>query len=164
MRSIKGNRPSKKSPFVQGYFPINECQKYQGQGPIIYRSSWERKFCIYCERNPEITWWSSESFCIKYFSILDNSYHNYFPDFLVRLRNGETIIVEVKPKVQLQKPTLPKKGTKKSIESFKWAHQTWITNMCKKQAAEEYAKARGWKYMLVTEDFFKSKPINEGTN
>jgi hypothetical protein len=164
MQSIKGNKPSKKSAFVQGYFPINECKKYQGSGPIIYRSSWERKFCIYCERNPEITWWSSESLRIKYFSVLDNSYHNYFPDFLIRLKNGNTIIVEIKPKAQLQKPEKPKKITKKSTESFKWAYQTWLINMCKKQAAEEYAKANGWEYMIVTEDFFKSKSINEIRN
>lgn len=161
---IKNLKPSKKSRFVQGYINLSECKKYQGQGPIIFRSSWEKKFCIYCERNPEIIWWSSESFCIKYFNVLDNTYHNYFPDFVVKLRNGDTIIVEVKPSAQLKKPDVPKKATKKSIESFKWAHRTWVTNMCKKQAAEEFASVRGWRYMIVTENFFKSKPINEGSN
>jgi hypothetical protein len=36
--------------------------------------------------------------------------------------------------------------------------------MCKKNAAEEYASSRGWKYMIVTEDFFKSKSVNESSN
>jgi hypothetical protein len=31
--------------------------------------------------------------------------------------------------------------------------------MCKKKYAEEYAKSRGWEYMLVTEDFF-TKTLN----
>jgi hypothetical protein len=157
MQSIKGNKPSKKSSFIQGYFPLTECKKYQGNGPIIYRSSWERKFCIYCERNPEIIWWSSESLCIRYFNFLDEKYHNYFPDFLIKLRDGNIVIVEIKPKAQLQKPEKPKKMTKKGVESYKWSYQTWITNMCKKQASEEYAKARGWQYMIATEDFFKTK-------
>jgi hypothetical protein len=164
MRSIKGNRPSKKSAFVQGYFPINECRKYQGEGPIIYRSSWERKFCMYCERNPEIAWWSSESLRIKYFNVLDNEYHNYFPDFIIHLREGRTIIIEIKPKAQLIKPEKPKKITKKSTKSFKWAYEAWVTNMCKKQAAEEFARIKGWEYMIVTEDFFKSRFVNEITN
>jgi hypothetical protein len=164
MQSIKNNRPSKKSAYTQGYFPLVECQKYQGSGPIIYRSSWERKFCIYCERNPEIKWWSSESLCIKYFNFLDNAYHNYFPDFLVHLQNGKTIIVEVKPKAQLRKPEKPKRITKKSTEAFKWAYEAWVTNMSKKQAAEEYAISRGWEYQIVTEEFFKSSSINEGSD
>jgi hypothetical protein len=159
MQSIKNNRPSKKSQYVQGYFPLNECKKYQGNGPIIYRSSWEKKFCIYCERNPEIISWSSESFCIKYFNVLDNKYHNYFPDFFIKLANGTTFIVEVKPKAQLKKPIQPKRLTPKNRDSYKWAYDAWVTNMCKKKAAEEYAKSRGWSYMIVTEDFFKPKII-----
>ena len=159
MHSIKNNKPSKKSGFVQGYFPINECRKYQGTGPIIYRSSWERKFCLYCERNPEITAWSSESFAIRYFSPLDNKYHNYFPDYVVRLRNEDTFIVEVKPKAQLEKPTPPKRQTLKSVKSYKWLYETWIINMCKKAASEEFAKSKGWKYLLVTEDFFKVRAV-----
>jgi hypothetical protein len=159
MHSIKNNKPSKKSGFIQGYFPINECKKYQGNGPIIYRSSWERKFCLYCERNPEIQTWSSESFSIRYFSPIDNKYHNYFPDYVVRLRNGTVFIVEVKPKAQLQKPEPPKRQTPKSIKSHKWLYETWVTNMCKKAAAEEFAKTKGWSYLLLTEDFFKVRTI-----
>jgi hypothetical protein len=157
MHSIKNNKPKRNSGFVQGYFPINECKKYYGQGPIIYRSSWERKFCLYCERTPEISQWSSESISVKYFNPLDEKYHTYFPDYLVRLKNGSTFLVEVKPKVQLIKPTEPKRLTPKSIKNYKWAYNTWLTNMVKKEAAESFCKMKGWKYMIVTEDFFKNK-------
>jgi hypothetical protein len=157
MHSIKSVKPSKKSGFVQGIFPINECKKYLGNGPIIYRSSWERKFCLYCERNPEIISWSSESFFIQYFSPLDNKYHKYFPDYIVSLTNGSVYVVEIKPKSQLIKPEPPKRKTPKSLKSYKWAYETWVINMCKKAAAEEYSKIRGWEYLLVTEDFFKAK-------
>ena len=157
MQSIKNNKPSRNSGFIQGYFPLNECKKYQGNGPIIYRSSWEKKFCLYCERNPEIISWSSESFSIKYFSPIDQKYHSYFPDFIVTLSSGKTFIVEVKPKAQLQKPEPPKRRTQKSIKSYKWLYETWVINMCKKKYAEEFAKSKGWEYLLVTEDFFKIK-------
>ena len=157
MHSIKNHKPKRNSGFIQGYFPINECKKYFGQGPIIFRSSWERKFCLYCERTPEIIMWSSESISIKYFNPLDEKYHTYYPDYLVKLRDGTTFLVEVKPKAQLIKPTEPKRLTPKSIKSYKWAYNTWMTNMVKKEAADAFAKARGWKYMIVTEDFFKNK-------
>jgi hypothetical protein len=157
MHSIKNNKPSKKSGFIQGYFPIDETRKYLGSGPIIYRSSWERKFCLYCERNPEIVSWSSESFFITYFNPLDNKYHKYFPDYIVTLTNGLVYIVEIKPKAQLLKPEPPKRQTPKSLKSYMWSYQTWVVNMCKKAAADEYAKIRGWEYLLVTEDFFKVK-------
>jgi hypothetical protein len=101
--------------------------------------------------------WSSESISIKYFNPLDEKYHTYYPDYLVKLRDGTTFLVEVKPKAQLIKPTEPKRLTPKSIKSYKWAYNTWMTNMVKKEAADSFAKARGWKYMIVTEDFFKNK-------
>jgi hypothetical protein len=66
-------------------------------------------------------------------------------------------LVEVKPKSQLIKPTQPKRLTPKSIKSYKWAYNTWLTNMIKKEAAEDFSRAKGWKYMIVTEDFFKNK-------
>lgn len=157
--SIKNLKPSKKSGFVQGYFPINECKKYLGTGPVIYRSSWEKKFCIYCERTPEIQYWSSEPISIKYFNLLDNSYHTYYPDYLIKLLNGKTLLVEVKPKAQLQKPSEPKRKTPKSLQSYKWSFDTWLTNMSKMKAAKEFASNRGWDFLYVTEDFFVNKKI-----
>ena len=35
--------------------------------------------------------WSSESLSIKYFNPNDNKYHTYFPDYVVRLSNGDTV-------------------------------------------------------------------------
>jgi hypothetical protein len=157
MHSIKNQKPKRNSGFVQGYFPINECKKYFGQGPIIFRSSWERKFCLYCERTPSIIMWSSESVSVRYFNPIDEKYHTYFPDYLVKLEDGSTFLIEVKPKSQLIKPSEPKRLTPKSIKSYKWAYNTWMTNMIKKEAAEAFSKSRGWKYMIVTEDFFNNK-------
>mgnify|MGYP003628179872 FL=1 len=157
---IKNFKPRKNSGYVQGFFPINECKKYQGKGPIIFRSSWERKFCIYCERTPDIEAWSSESVKVKYFNPSDNKYHTYYPDYLVRLTNGKTFLVEVKPKSQLKKPNKPKRQTPKTIKSYKWAYNAWMLNMLKKEAAEHFCKSRNWKFLLVTEDFFKNTAMS----
>ncbi|MFM2010951.1 MAG: hypothetical protein RLZZ479_1342, partial [Bacteroidota bacterium] len=40
--SIKNNKPSKKSTYRQGYYVLNNPDKYIGDPTkIIYRSSWE---------------------------------------------------------------------------------------------------------------------------
>ena len=47
--SIKNVKPNKNSGFIQGYFNPKNPEKYKGPSPIIYRSSWERKFMIMCD-------------------------------------------------------------------------------------------------------------------
>ena len=155
--NIKNNKPKKNSGYSQGYFPINECQKYIGPGPIIYRSSWERKFCMYCESNPQIVQWSSEPVKIKYINSLDGREHSYFPDYYMKLDNCQEYLIEVKPSSQLQKPNPPKRKTKKSVANYKYAYEMYVTNMCKVQFAEHWCNKRGWKFLLVTETFFNKK-------
>ena len=82
--------------------PIN-IEKYRGNHlNIIYRSLWERKFMVYCDRNDRIMEWGSEEFFIPYRSPLDGKIHRYFPDFYVKVKTKEGTIkkwvVEVKPK------------------------------------------------------------------
>ena len=153
--NIKNNKPKRNSGFSQGYFPINECQKYVGKGPIIYRSSWERKFCMYCESNPQIVQWSSEPVKIKYINSLDGREHSYFPDYYMKLDNDDEYLIEVKPSSQLQKPTPPKRKTKKAVANYKYAYEMYVTNMCKSQYEEHWCNKRGWKFLVVTESFFK---------
>ena len=154
--NIKNNKPKKNSGYSQGYFPVNECKKYVGKGPIIYRSSWERKFCLYCESNPAVINWASEPISIEYINSLDGKKHKYFPDYYMKLDSGKEYLVEVKPSSQLKKPTAPKRKTVRGMKNYKYAMDMYITNMCKVQYAEEYCKTRGWQYKIVTEDFFKT--------
>jgi len=88
-------------------------KKYKGNpNNIICRSSWERKFCRWCDLNENILEWGSEEFYIPYISPVDSRVHRYFPDFIVKVKesSGEikTYVVEVKPKKQ----TLPPKTQK----------------------------------------------------
>ena len=40
-------------------------KKYKGDpSNIIYRSLWERKFMVYCDRNEKILEWGSEEFFV----------------------------------------------------------------------------------------------------
>ena len=77
--SIKNLKPSSNSGFVQGYYTPENPDKYIGPTPIIYRSSWERKFCIMCDTKDNVLKWSSEPVQIKYRSTMDKREHTYIP-------------------------------------------------------------------------------------
>jgi len=64
-------------------------KKYKGDpNNIICRSSWERKFCRWCDLNENILQWGSEEFFIPYLSPIDNRVHKYFPDFIIKLKEN----------------------------------------------------------------------------
>lgn len=152
---IKKVKPTLKSGFKQGYYSPHNLQKYVGNLPIIYRSSWERKFCHWCDHNEEILSWSSEPFEIPYFNILDKKYHKYYPDFYIKKKKDDTYeeyIVEIKPKSQLKKPEPPKKNTKKALENFKYGYEMYVRNLCKTEALNKMASQRNFKVMLLTEE------------
>ena len=71
----------------KGRFQPSNIEKYRGDHRnIIYRSLWERKFMVYCDRNENILEWGSEEIVIPYRSPLDGRIHRYFPDFYIKVR------------------------------------------------------------------------------
>tara|TARA_A100001015_G_C14629218_1_gene570967 strand:+ start:370 stop:684 length:315 start_codon:yes stop_codon:yes gene_type:complete len=92
------------------YKPSNP-EKYQGNpNNIICRSSWERRFCVWCDRNENIISWASEEFSIPYLSPIDKRVHRYFPDYIIKVKEKnnkvKNYVVEVKPKKQRLQVTL----------------------------------------------------------
>ena len=84
-------------------------RKYKGNVKnIICRSSWERRFCNYCDINESIIEWGSEEFFIPYISPKDNRVHKYYPDFIIKVKEStnkiKTYVIEVKPKKQTEPP------------------------------------------------------------
>ncbi len=112
-------------------------------------------FCQYCERSPDIRWWTSEAFAIPYHNPFDGKDHSYFPDFLLFMEDGSKIIAEVKPKFQLVPPRKPRSKSPDVLRRYQRDLDTYRTNMLKIRAAKEFAERRGARYLLVTEDFFK---------
>ena len=128
-------------------------QKYQGNyNNIICRSSWERKFCRYCDLTKDIISWASEEVCIPYMSPKDLKLHRYFPDFLIKVKesNGKikTYVIEVKPKKQ----TKPPKKTSRVTKSYIYELTTYAINQAKWKAAQEYCLDRRIEFKLITED------------
>lgn len=130
------------------YRPSNK-RKYKGNvDNIIYRSLWERKFMIYCDKNADIVEWGSEEIVIPYISPVDGKRHRYFPDFYIKTSNGEKFIVEIKPKKYTKPPKKPTKVTKRFIhETYEWGR-----NQAKWEAAQSLCKKNGWKFLILTED------------
>jgi hypothetical protein len=102
--------------------------------------------------NDNIISWASEEVIIPYVSPVDNRFHRYFPDFLVKVRTKEgttkTMMLEVKPKKQTQPPEVRKRVTKQYLNEV----MTWGVNQAKWKAANEYCLDRGWEFKLITED------------
>ena len=121
--------------FKRGFYnPINESKyvlpqnNFMNKGPIPeYRSSWELKLMKWCDINEEIEYWTCEPFAIQYSSPKDNKPHRYFPDFLIKFKNGKKVLVEIKPSSQWDDP----------VNVAKWA------------AAEKFCQQYGleWKVM-----------------
>ena len=127
-------------------------RKYKGDPTnIIYRSLWERKFMVYCDKNESILEWASEEISIPYRSPVDNRVHRYFPDFYMKVkeRNGKIkrYVIEVKPAKQTKPPAKPKRQTKGYIrEAYEYAR-----NQAKWKMAKEYCADRQWEFKVVTE-------------
>ena len=90
------------------YLPTNP-KKYRGNpSRIIYRSLWERKLMVYCDKNKKVLEWGSEEVIIPYLSPWDNKIHRYFPDFYMKVKQNsggvKKFIIEVKPKYQCKPP------------------------------------------------------------
>ena len=127
-------------------------RKYKGDPTnIIYRSLWERKFMVYCDKNQNILEWASEEIAIPYRSPIDNRVHRYFPDFYMKVKetNGKikNYVIEVKPAKQTKPPAKPKIQTKGYIrEAYEYAR-----NQAKWKMAKEYCADRQWEFKVVTE-------------
>ena len=120
-------------------------RKYKGDPTnIVYRSLWERKFMVYCDKNQNILEWASEEIAIPYRSPIDNRVHRYFPDFYMKVKetNGKikNYVIEVKPAKQTKPPKKPKRQTKGYIrEAYEYAR-----NQAKWKMAKEFCADRQW--------------------
>ena len=140
------------------YFPTNP-KKYKGNpNQIVYRSLWERKVMVYCDKNDAIIEWGSEEVIVPYLSPMDGKIHRYFPDFYMKVRqaDGSTkkFIIEVKPKSQCKQPVKnPKRRTTKWFNEVK----TFAINQAKWKSAREFCEDKGMEFKIFTEDHINPK-------
>jgi len=149
----------KKTRFNRGYrgtykgrYPIRNPMKYRGDWKnIVYSSSWELKFMIYCDKNPSVLEWSSEECIIPYISPKDGQYHRYFVDFWIKVKTTtgtKEFLIEVKPKAQTKPPKKKSKVTQKYLNEC----LTYEVNQAKWTAAEAYCIKKNMGFLIFTED------------
>lgn len=134
----------------KGWFKPKNPSKYNGDpNNIVYRSSWELRVMKYLDEHPSVIWWASEELPIPYKSPVDQKVHRYFPDFIARIKQANketTMVLEVKPFKQTQKP-VQKRKTKKFLQEA----VTYAINQEKWRAADLFCKEHGWQFKLITE-------------
>ena len=134
------------SHYSQGQYAVQNPSKYVGTKMPFARSSWETAFMRFCDNHPNITKWASENVKIPYRHPLTNKITNYVPDFMVQYtdKNGKQLVelIEIKPKSQTIIENAKGRGDKiaTTINAAKWT------------AANEWAKAKGMHFKVITED------------
>lgn len=136
----------------KGRYRVKNLGKYRGDiNEVVYRSSWELKFMKWCDTNPNVMEWGSETVVIPYISPVDNRAHRYFVDFYIKVKTKEgtstKYLVEIKPERFTKPPEIPQKKTKKFIEEV----FLYGTNQAKWHAADEFCKDRNMQFLVLTE-------------
>jgi len=126
--------------------------KYSGDyTKIICRSSWETRFFNWCDNNPNVVSYSSEETIIPYKCSTDSKLHRYFVDARIQVKNSsgllKTYLIEIKPHAQCLPPVCKGKPTKKYLNEA----LTFMKNQSKWEAADRFAKDRGWEFIVLTE-------------
>lgn len=136
----------------KGKYRVINPKKYKGDiQEITYRSSWELRFMKWCDLNPSVLEWGSETVVIPYKSPVDLRIHRYFVDFYIKVRNkGGAVtkyLIEIKPEKFTKPPEIPERKTKRFIEEvFQYG-----INQAKWTAANEFCLDRGLKFLVLTE-------------
>lgn len=128
------------------YLPEN-LNKYVGNANnIICRSSWERTYIKWLDKNPDVLKYSSEEMAVPYINPIDKKVHRYYPDFLVQFKDKRIWMIEIKP----FKETNPPEG-KRNTKYLKEAVMTYVINRAKWDAATVFCEKQGWNFKVITE-------------
>jgi len=154
--------PNKSDKYHQGYYKLQNVDKYIGNPmEVIYRSSWEYKFMLYCDLNKGVIKWGAELFKIPY-KDTQGKHLNYIPDFYLETVNKQNpdfinkFLVEIKPEEETFEPEIPLNITEKKYKQLVYKIQTWQKNKAKWIYAIEWAKNRDMIFWLITEKHLAS--------
>ena len=135
-----------RNKYANGIYSITNTEKYSGTKAPRYRSGWEHAFMRFCDNNPSVISWASEGIQIPYRNPLTGKGTVYVPDFVVvyqdKRGNKHAELIEIKPKSQTM---LTEKTREKEKLAIAINHAKW-------EAAAKWAKHKGLRFRVVTED------------
>jgi hypothetical protein len=119
---------------ILGRFKPRQHHKLLNKGKAVtYRSMWERKVMLYCDRSTAVLKWGSEVVGIRYHDSTKDKWRTYYPDVLIVYRDEHNRInhkiVEIKPASQC----------------------SWQINRDKWLAARQYCDSMGYIFQVLTE-------------
>ena len=133
--------------WASGTYTIKNPDKYLGLKTPRYRSSWEQGFMRFCDENPSVAKWASESIKIPYQNPLNGKHTVYVPDFFIQYvdKNGKSMseLIEIKPKRQTRIKAAEKGISTKAAVAM---------NNAKWEAAGAWCRQKGIKFRVLTED------------
>tara|TARA_R110000868_G_scaffold256578_1_gene513386 strand:+ start:74 stop:514 length:441 start_codon:yes stop_codon:yes gene_type:complete len=131
---------------ARGSYQVKNPEKYRGANNPTYRSSWELTFMMFCDNNPAVLEWASESVKIPYRDPLTGRNTVYVPDFLItyvdRHQRKHAELIEIKPTNQTVKEAVGKNPLNQA---------QYVKNMAKWEAANAWCKRYGMKFRIVNE-------------
>lgn len=149
--------PTGGSNYKSGYYNIKNPIKYIGNPTdIVFRSSWEYKFMVYCDINDYVVKWGSETFKIPYMDYTGKR-RIYIPDFYVEIKNennplvNHKFLVEVKPYAETIEPIIPENISVKKLKRLERELNVWQKNKYKWVFAQKWCKDRDIIFKVVTE-------------
>jgi hypothetical protein len=132
--------------FANDLYKVINLEKYVGNKPPRYRSSWELTFMRFCDNNPSIQQWASEPLQIPYRDPLTGKQTVYVPDFLImyvdKNMKKHVELIEIKPANQMLKERVGKNA---------YNQAQFIKNQAKWQAAGAWAKQNGIVFRIINE-------------
>ena len=133
--------------FAQGRYNLKFPEKYLGRKTPLYRSSWEFAFMKFCDENPSVARWASESVKIPYRDPLTGSMTIYVPDFPIQYtdRKGKQRVelIEVKPENQMKR---------ESVGRDKFRQAQYVRNIAKWEAVRAWCKQKKIVFRVTTEN------------
>jgi hypothetical protein len=132
--------------FSQGVYQVKNPEKYMGNRAPTYRSGWEYTFMTFCDNNPSIQQWSSESIKIPYRDPLTGKNTIYIPDFLIsyvdKKLKKHVELIEIKPSNQM---------IAEKVGKNPYNQAQYVKNMAKWEAAGAWCRSQGIKFRILNE-------------
>lgn len=140
------------------YTPLHP-DKYTGEYPIVFRSTWELEFMRYCDNHPDVMEWASEPVKIPYANPLNGNQSIYIPDFLVTYKGRSiqksTKLIEIKPLHEASE-AFARNGTDVAVRA---------KNEAKWGSATQWAARRGIDFLVLTEaELYANHANRKGRN
>lgn len=138
-----------------GRFVPKNPRKYIGVGTVpIYKSRYELIVFDRLDTDSKVVRWGYEVIEIPYFCKIDNKIHKYKTDIYCEvMKDGQLqkYIIEIKSSEDLNPPSKPTLVNRKSRDRYNFKMRTYIVNMSKWRAAQDFCAKTGFKLIFLTE-------------